>query len=53
MYPKPIPPPFYNECEVDDCPAKNGDFCEYCLDLDDTLDSEDKSNEENEETKDS
>jgi hypothetical protein len=58
MYPRPIPPPLFNECEVEDCPAKNGEVCEYCLDeiedLEDTLDGEEGgSNEDGEESKDS
>lgn len=52
MYPKPIPPPLFKECEVEGCPAKNGEVCEYCLDLEDTLDSEEGgSNEDGEEPK--
>ena len=58
MNPKPIPPPLFKECEVEDCPApaQNGDVCEYCIDedLEDTLDSDqEKSNGDNgEESKD-
>jgi hypothetical protein len=55
MYPKPIPPPLFVECEVECCPSVNGEECEYCIgeDLDDTLDSgEERADDNGEESKD-